>query len=329
MESNLVSVIVPIYNVEDFLKDCVDSIINQTYTNLEVILVDDGSVDNSGNICDSYVLKDKRVKVIHKVNGGLSDARNAGLDICNGDYIAFVDGDDIVSNKFIEFMFTTMKQEDVDIVSLSDEGGFWDDKTDPKSVLDENPNYETKLLTPVQALYNMDYMIIPTGIPYRLYKRSLFEKIRFPKGYLYEDVATSYKIIMLADSIAVISAKLYCYRLRFTSIIRREFNEDKLIIIEISDDFFNDSIAFDMSLRHAAACRVFSAISSVFLQAPISNKKAINSLWDSMKKYRKIILCEHNSNMRKKIWYCALLMSFGKRVTHYLGRKFGQKGSFR
>ena len=114
MQNPLVSIIVPIYKVEPYLRRCLDSIVNQTYTNLEIILVDDGSPDGCPQICDEYVAKDKRIIVIHKENGGLSDARNAGLDICKGEYISFVDSDDILDLNAVEYMLNA--GTDVDIV---------------------------------------------------------------------------------------------------------------------------------------------------------------------------------------------------------------------
>ena len=115
MSQPLVSIIVPIYKVEPYLRRCLDSIVNQSYTNLEIILVDDGSPDNCPQICDEYASKDNRIKVIHKKNGGLSDARNAGLDICKGEYISFVDSDDWVDEKYIETLLDLAIKENVDI----------------------------------------------------------------------------------------------------------------------------------------------------------------------------------------------------------------------
>ena len=124
---SLVSVIVPVYKVEKYLSKCLDSIVNQTYKNLEIILVDDGSPDNSGKICDEYAQKDSRIKVIHKENGGLSSARNAGLDIATGEYIAFADSDDSVHLDFVEKLYRAIKEENADIACCSVED-FIEDK---------------------------------------------------------------------------------------------------------------------------------------------------------------------------------------------------------
>ena len=113
--NDLISVIIPIYNVEKFLSFCIDSIVNQTYKNLEIILVDDGSTDNSGKICDEYALKDNRIKVMHKQNGGVSSARNVGLNIAKGKYIGFVDSDDYVENDMFEILHNLIIKNNVDI----------------------------------------------------------------------------------------------------------------------------------------------------------------------------------------------------------------------
>ena len=108
---NLISVIVPVYNVEPYLRQCIDSILNQTYTDFELILVDDGSTDRCPEICDKYKEKDDRVRVLHKTNGGLSDARNHGIDIANGDYITFIDSDDMVSKDYLEVLIQSLKSK--------------------------------------------------------------------------------------------------------------------------------------------------------------------------------------------------------------------------
>lgn len=142
--SEKVSVIIPVYNVEKYLNRCVDSVINQTYKNLEIILVDDGSPDNCSRLCDEYAEKDDRVNVIHKENGWLSSARNAGMDIMTGDYVTFIDSDDYVKENMIERMVELMKEHNADVVQVgycSDENEFYNDKTDfSEKIIEGNDN---------------------------------------------------------------------------------------------------------------------------------------------------------------------------------------------
>ena len=190
--NELISVIVPVYNVEPYLRKCVDSILNQTYRKLEVILVDDGSPDNCGAICDEYAAKDARVRVIHKSNGGLSDARNAGLDIMTGDYVAFLDSDDWVEADMYRTLLTQMKHFDADM-SLS-------------GVADELEKDGSVTVTKVSDYGNTPFAESNTDTMRRflrtswaawdkLYKADLFSGIRYPVGEINEDEAIALQLL--------------------------------------------------------------------------------------------------------------------------------------
>ncbi len=148
---DLITVIVPVFKVEKYLEKCVKSICCQTYKNLEIILVDDGSPDNCGKMCDKYAKSDKRIKVIHKENGGLSDARNAGIKMATGKYIAFVDSDDYVSNDYIEYMYKILKKENTKI-SICELQIVWKNTT-----IENNKENKVQKLTSKQALENLLY----------------------------------------------------------------------------------------------------------------------------------------------------------------------------
>ena len=142
---DLITIVVPVYKVEKYIDRCVTSILNQTYKNLQIILVDDGSPDNCGKICDEYAKKDNRIEVIHKENGGLSDARNAGINIAKGKYIAFVDSDDYVSNDYIEYMYKILKKENAKI-SICELQIVWKNtKIEENIKIDENTDAEENL----------------------------------------------------------------------------------------------------------------------------------------------------------------------------------------
>ena len=148
MENQLISIIVPIYNVEKYLKQCIESIISQTYRNIEIILVDDGSPDNCGKICDEYSQKDKRIIVLHKENGGLSDARNKGIDIAKGDYLTFVDSDDFVNIDYIEKLYNSIKFNNTKLAQCGIS------KVDENNEIIEKLNYEKNQIKTSHEILN-------------------------------------------------------------------------------------------------------------------------------------------------------------------------------
>lgn len=203
------SIIVPVYKVEKQLERCIQSILNQSFTNFELILVDDGSPDKCGEICDEYEKKDKRIKVIHKKNGGLSDARNAGLDIAKGKYIGFVDSDDIIHPEMYERMYNFINKYNVDIVQCKFKKF--------KSIEDINKlsninNTNIEYYTSKEAIMDMiDNNKINVNTWNKLYKRELFENERFPKGKIHEDEFLTYKLMYESNKIAYINEELYYY----------------------------------------------------------------------------------------------------------------------
>lgn len=221
----LISVIVPIYKVEKYLNRCINSIVNQSYKNIEIILVDDGSPDKCGEICDEWVKKDKRIKVIHKENGGLSDARNAGIEIAQGEYLSFIDSDDYVHKDFIKILYENCLKNNADISMC---GVRQTDK-------DENINKEIKNEN-IKIIFSKDVLERKHNIYCvawnKLYKKSIFSNIRYPKGKIHEDVAVIYKIMYYSNKIAVTDAELYFYFSAPESIMRSEFSEKRLDILD-------------------------------------------------------------------------------------------------
>lgn len=207
---DLISVIVPVYKAEPYLRWCVDSILAQTYTNLEVILVDDGSPDNCGAICDEYAEKDARVKVIHKENGGVSSARNMGIDAASGAFICFVDSDDIINGKFVEYLKKTQETNDADIAYCGHIcfGEF------PKETTGASfEEQELLTLSGVDAMANQFAIWYTPNIWDKLIRYSLFEGLRFPNAKRAEDLWVSYHLLAKAKSVAGIrKCKLYYYR---------------------------------------------------------------------------------------------------------------------
>ena len=221
----MISVIVPIYKVEQYLEACVDSILAQTYQNIEVILVDDGSPDRCPEICDNYLSKDSRVKVIHKPNGGLSDARNAGLDIAKGDYYCFVDSDDILPNHSLMTMHDLLTEHDSDMViagfeRFHDESGEVFFSTESDGIITHVYNQEEAF---------RDFYRDGCQAWAVLYKRCIHEHIRFPKGEINEDEAIIFQILENCSRVVVTNRVVYSYRCREESITTSEFSEKKFV----------------------------------------------------------------------------------------------------
>lgn len=231
--NDLVSIIVPIYKVEPYLRRCLDSIVNQTYTNLEIILVDDGSPDGCPQICDEYAAKDKRIIVIHKENGGLSDARNAGLDICNGEYISFVDSDDWVEKDYIYTLYSLLSNNNIDIAVGNFQQFSEDNQLFPPEMLPEGIFSNKKILDE----------ILTRKTPYKLawgklFKKKLFDTIRFPVGQIHEDELVGYQPYCFSNYTSCTKKVLYHYLRRSDSIMGSETFYDITKIMEYQAIFF-------------------------------------------------------------------------------------------
>ena len=218
--------IVPIYDVEKYLQQCIDSICKQTYSFLEIILVDDGSTDQCGVICDKNSMEDNRIIVIHKENGGLSSARNAGLDIATGRYISFVDADDTLNLQFIEVLLKLCQKYDCDIAQCD-----FLTVTNKSLKLPLNPQQLLLFYSGKQALHEM--CVGRDDIKYsvawnKLYRRDLFDEIRYPLGMLHEDEFISYQLIWKAKKMVITNQYLYYYMQRSDSIMGRKYSVERL-----------------------------------------------------------------------------------------------------
>ncbi len=214
-----ITVVVPVYMVEEYLADCINSILAQSYKDFELLLVDDGSTDRSGKICDEYATKDSRIKVIHKENGGLSDARNTGIELATGEYITFIDSDDIVSNDYLKCLYDAAIKYNADIVQgvLTT---FYS-RMDSNSLDRRNHEYNVRVFDKRNAI--RDYLIYRTHFSnstVKLFNISLFDDIRFPIGKYSEDEYTTYRLVLKANRTVCLPRYIYYYRLRQGSIVR-------------------------------------------------------------------------------------------------------------
>lgn len=222
--SGLVSVIVPVYNVEKYLRKCIESIINQTHANLEIILVNDGSQDQCPAICDEYATMDKRIKVIHQANGGLSDARNTGLDICQGDYIYLVDSDDYIECDAIEILYREIIKHDADIAVANINKVYPNGKVVPMN------QYNGQVLKDKKQIYkNASSYVTAWG---KLYKKEIFSNLRYPKRKLHEDAFIICRVLEQATKIVEVEHHGYNYLQREGSIMNSDFTLKHLDAVE-------------------------------------------------------------------------------------------------
>ncbi|WP_303015182.1 glycosyltransferase [Holdemania massiliensis] len=225
LEKDLITVIVPVYNVEKYLNECLTSIINQTYRNIEIIIVDDGSKDTSGEICDRFAKLDDRILVIHKQNGGLSSARNAALDILNGAYVMFVDSDDWLELNMLQSLYAYIIENELDIAACSSES--YEEDTEKTEIypLVNSYIYDSKFA--VQDILGIQkYNLEP--VQQKLYKSFLFENIRFKEGMIHEDTSISCVLLGNSQKIGFLAVPLYHYRIRAGSILRQPYNKKKI-----------------------------------------------------------------------------------------------------
>ena len=213
MENQLISVIVPVYNVEEYLKQCLDSILEQTFSNYEVILVNDGSTDSSGLICQEYAEKDSRIRYFEKENGGLSDARNYGIEQAQGEYLTFVDSDDFLDKMHLNVLYTALVNNNVDISIVNYANYQTSNATFYLHTFGEyyEKNYSSEELLDNLAILERNDLSFST-IWGKLYKRSVFSFLRFPKGVIGEDVALIYKIYTQVQKIVYFHKDTYIYR---------------------------------------------------------------------------------------------------------------------
>lgn len=291
-----ISVIIPVYKVEEYLDECVLSVINQTYKNLEIILVDDGSPDKCGEICDKYSKIDDRVIVIHKSNGGLSDARNKGIEVATGKYISFIDSDDYVDLRYFEILYNKIKEYNANIVLCSYKKFSKREEVKGQCKINE----ENKVLKKEDALvnlygkYRVDY-VIACG---KLFDIKLFEEIRFPYGKINEDSFTTYKLYNSAEKIIYNSSKLYFYRQRSNSIMNQKVNERRLDGLESLEEQINFYKKNNIRQIQIEAMKCYSF--------------ALGNYYNMFKKIKRFDICKSINKKRRLIIDEAKLMQMNR-----------------
>lgn len=307
MDDVRISVVIPGYNVGNDLIKCIDSVIAQTYTNLEIILVDDGSTDNTASICDEYAKKDSRIVAYHKPNGGISDARNYGISKVNSEYFTFIDSDDYVDKDYIEYLYMLLKKYNT-LMSIAQHRIVFrnGDVEDFGATGDECMNAHDVI---ERMLY---HDIIDTSCWGKLYKTSIFENIQFPKGRLFEDTAITYKTFIASEKIAVGYESKYNYIMHDISITHNYFSPSKLDFLEMTDNMGQDVIAHYPDLSSAVMRRrVYSRFSTLNLMLDVTDyQKERQQIIDFILDHKKEVLKNPKTPKRDIIALRLLSISF-------------------
>lgn len=264
--NNKISIIVPIYNVEKYLKASIISLMEQTYQNIEIILVDDGSTDQSGEICDYYSRQDRRIKVIHQNNKGLAAARNRGICAATGEYIGFVDPDDWIELTMYEELLKAMQKDDADI-SMCDYAYEYDGVSEHN--VRKKPSLKPEIFTGKDAikrlfLNNTFFYIIVWN---KLYKRTLWDGIKFPNGYMHEDEAVIHRLFGNCNKIVTVPSELYHYRQVPTSIthtnqVQRNIDFCHALVDRIK---YLDNKEYEVECRNMSNRVVYEVINNYYL----------------------------------------------------------------
>ena len=314
MESKKVSIIVPVYKVEKFLERCVESIIKQTYQNIEIILIDDESPDECPKMCDQYEIKDNRIKVIHKKNGGLSDARNAGLDIASGEYIAFVDSDDWIESDFIETLYMNAEREKADI-SVVGYQLIWEDGRIRRFGRDEEYYVFDRENAIRELLKQQKFQCM---VCQKMYRKQIFETIRFPVGKIYEDVAIGLSTFLKAERVVVSGKVKYNYFQRSDSIVNAKFDKRKLFFLECCNKIIDYSDSqnklFDLE-AHTFYLRALMMFTLQLYQLDEEKyESTVKWLENEIRRCRRFIWKNPSIELKKKIVLSLICVQFPRRI---------------
>lgn len=317
MKNELITIIVPIYKVEKYIKKCIESVLNQTYNNLEIILVDDGSTDNCGEICEKYAKNDNRIKVIHKENGGLSDARNTAIDVAKGKYIFLLDGDDSIVKRAIEHLYGLIQKYNADIAIGKVREVLESDYNDIEKKDEElYNNKDVKIYKNKDALETMLYNTEFTNMACnKLYKKELFSGIRYPVGKLYEDLGTTYKIISKAKNTVVTPEVTYHYLVhREGSIMNKEYTSERMQALKFTEEILEFVKKEYIEIEDAAISRLYMECIFILLKLPRKkiykedNEKVIKYL----REYRYKVIKNKRMPIKQKLLCIA---SIGGRIS--------------
>lgn len=300
----MISIIIPVYNVEKYLRQCLDSMLAQTFYDYEVIITNDGSTDSSGDICDEYAARDSRFRVIHKANGGLSSARNAALDIARGQYIFFLDSDDFIAPTCLQILLETSKSTGRKIVTCNPTHSLQELGRRGKTVIMSSRDAIKRTLHQTNGMVNT-----ACG---KLYDRSIFDHERFTEGRWYEDLDAFYRFYSHVDKIAVVKRPLYYYRNRESSFLGH-WSEERLHVLTVMETMRLWMTQNLPEAMEAVDDREFSAACNMLLlmSRHSPNNPAILQCWEIIKRHRVKVLFGNGIRLKNRIGAAVALL--GKR----------------
>lgn len=298
----LISVIVPVYNVEGYLDQCLESIVSQTYRHLEILVVDDGSTDSSGTICDRWAERDDRIRVIHQPNGGLSAARNTALDAMSGEWTIMVDSDDVLHPEAASILLDAIQREQADIV-IGDHINIYDDAAPQWSTATSSEGCQ--IYSQQEALLAVFYQHGLTHSAWaRIYRASLFEDIRYPVGRLYEDLAIIYTLLKKCDKVVKINQVVYGYRQRQNSILD-SFSPRRADVLNICEELECHTLLNDNQYADAVRSRLLSAYFNILLLSnndkSHDHKELQDRCWKGIKRLRRDCLFNPQVRLKNKL----------------------------
>lgn len=307
---NKISIILPIYNVENFLPQCLNNVINQTHKTLEIILVNDGSADSCPQICENYAAKDHRIKVIHQKNGGLSDARNAGLKVATGDFISFVDSDDLLALDFCQKLLDALFENNADIAECN--FLMFEGENDLKN-LSHTRHAKTEIFKTEKALELLIQQQLKQVVWNKIYRSEVIQDLQFPVGKINEDEFWTYKVFGNATKVVQIPDALYFYRQQEGSIMGKKYSIKRLDGLQALEERISYMKSQFPQLENLAIQKF--CLGAIWHYQQVSEHQEIdpqktfrNKIVQKIKQYNHISIYK-NWNWKDVFWYQLFLFS--------------------
>ncbi len=306
MKNPLVSIIVPVYNVKKYLNRCIESLVNQIYRNIEIIIIDDGSTDGSSEICDYYAKLDDRIKVIHKKNDGLSSARNKGIEVSSGEYIGFIDSDDWIEPEMYSVLVRNILETESDVADVG-----------MKSVINEKPFHnrrETIKIFKDDEILVEYFLFDKSSVCRKLYSREIIGDIRFPEKKTNEDICTNFLFLSRAKKMVVSSLNLYHYYRNPESITGERFRERDFDLLEACDNLYflaksNSKLSYYASVKKELARYSLLGRFIAYKNDEIQKlDKRINEVFSQLKENKWLLLKSNISIKRKVLIICICIL---------------------